>query len=61
MPTLWYMYARALGLCMPSVMGGIRPYALYHAATNLDHLNTAHRDKSTTIVCVFSNRDLVGC
>ena len=22
-----HMYARALGLCMPSVMGGIRPYA----------------------------------
>eukprot|EP01046_Picozoa_sp_COSAG06_P065389 COSAG06_NODE_16041_length_1026_cov_54.376000_1_plen_27_part_10 len=23
-----HMYARALGLCMPSVTGGIRPYRL---------------------------------
>ena len=34
MPTLnyivWHLYARALGPCMPSVTGGIRPYAPRH-------------------------------
>ena len=29
--TMVHMYARALGLCMPSVMGGIRPYAPHQA------------------------------
>ena len=35
--TMVHMYARALGLCMPSVMGGIRPYAPHQvAATDND-------------------------
>eukprot|EP01044_Picomonas_judraskeda_P018764 COSAG03_NODE_3799_length_1824_cov_8.102029_2_plen_172_part_00 len=29
-PTLWHIYARALGPCMPSVIPGIRPYARCH-------------------------------
>ena len=33
MPTLWHMYARALGPCMPSVTMGIRPYAHCHKET----------------------------
>ena len=34
MPTLWHMYARALGPCMPSVTRGIRPYAPCHRLTS---------------------------